>query len=184
MTVGVGARLVLLAALFWVGARGVWQMHLQYRLLQSLPSPQADPRIVGAPLRAATGVDPWNHPVLPQPPAYATRFVLFAIRDRSLDADMAFWGAVQSRLRPSPGFVLVGYCDGWECGRSITSRYHSSVFPLIEYGETTAMTAVWHADVRGQCLILDRRAIVLSAAGWRHGVSPAQMAETLLKEIQ
>jgi len=157
---------------------------LQYRLLESLPSPQADHRIVGAPLRAATGVDPWNHPVLTEPPAGATRFVLFELHSRSLEADVGFWNAVQSRLRPFPGVVLVGYCDGWECGRSVAARNRSFAFPLIEYGEPTAMTAVWRADLRGRCLILDRRAIVLAAADWRHGVSAARMADRLLEESE
>lgn len=132
-------------------------------------------------LRSASGIDVSGKFISAALPTRVERLAVFGLRRSSLGDDLRVWGAVQAQLGKAGTVHFVGFCDGTDCAESVRRLRRGLVpFPVLAYGEATAVQAVVNADAYGRMLLLDRKMRLLRQIEWR---TPGYDARAISDEV-
>lgn len=104
------------------------------------------------------------------------RFIIFAVRASTGQADIAFWQHVTEQLGGSPWLHVLGFYESATCAGSPSP---SPSMVLLQAGEVQSTQAVLQADRGGNALLLAANSQVIGKLPWRNGASPARVAAAL-----
>jgi len=172
------ARIVVIAAL----AAGISPLRNAIKRIKTDAANErrSSSRAVNPAATSAMGIDVWGRLRFQTLPSDARRFVLFAVRQSSLSADLLLWEQVASRLPRERGVYLVGYCDNSACVNSISGADHKPTFSVLAFGEPAALQAVLSADGKGESLLATGGMRPLRRFKWR---TPEPTADNILNEV-
>jgi len=109
------------------------------------------------------------------------RNVVFLLRNDSLHDDLNFWRHVAALLDTHKEIGLVAYCDGERCVDSIR-KMQTLAFPVMAFGEATAIQALVNADSDGNAIVKDVGTQKELKVSWRAaGYSPQMIAQEVVR---
>ncbi len=129
-----------------------------------------------------TGVDINGVPIIPMPPPFEQKAVVFLLHSSSLAGDLSFWTEVSKSLSTRPDIRLVAYCDDDECARVARSQSRSLPFPVVQYAEVQSGVALIEADSRGDSIVRSEAWLTSKTSNWRSfAKSPTQFSEIVAR---
>ena len=170
--------LVAIVALVALCCQSVRAVRLQGRLLEARSKLRSREAFGGVEFFSTSGVDIWGNIHVPKTVDLPHDTVVFVLRSSSYANDIAVWNLVRRRAAATKSLDFLAICSDQAC---VASARQSSVgvFPVLAFGQVTALERIVTADELGDALVVDHLGKIKGAVRWRGQPAPATATRLL-----